>query len=101
MSRYTMSLAKATTLLQECGVARTRWGKHVNPPYTTAQIMEALELVTEAGLFEPRISADEVTKLRRQLSAANARAARLSKGSQTAASQIEDSAPPDDVAEVE
>lgn len=91
MSRYTMSVAKATALLKDCAAARVKWGKKTSPPYTVAQIMEALELVSENGFFEERVDPAELTKLRRQLSAANARVARLSKGAQTGASSIADS----------
>jgi len=56
-------------MLQQVAKARRRWGKNVNPPFTPSQMMEAIELADDQGVFNPSVSPEEATKLRRQLAA--------------------------------
>ena len=64
-----MNIARALTILAETATARKRWGRNASTPYSTDQLMEAILLVRDAGHFEPVVSREEVTKLRRQLAA--------------------------------
>lgn len=63
-----MKLEMARTIVSNIVEARKRWGKLATPPYTDAQLYDALVLLTEAGKFDAP-DAEEVTKLRRQLAA--------------------------------
>ena len=74
MSRFSMKPQTALKVLQDVVAQRARWGKQTAPPYTTAQLMEALELVTAAGwLGKPTYTEADVVLLRRQLGAAKSR----------------------------
>lgn len=75
MTRYTMNAARALEIIKEIAAQRRRWGKQMAPPYTMPQLLEAIELLDEAGQFEPAVA--DTGKLRRQLQAANARETRL------------------------
>lgn len=91
MSRYQMNAEKALAILNEAADARLRWGKQASIPYSMQQIMEAIELVKAEGwLGKPQINDEDVTKLKRQLAAANARVARLSKNGGHIAEQQEE-----------
>jgi hypothetical protein len=69
-----MTAEKGLTILQEIVAQRLRWGRQTAPPYTIAQIMEALELVSAAGfLGKPKYAEADVILLRRQLGAAKSR----------------------------
>lgn len=87
-----MSAEKALSILNEAADARLRWGKQASIPYSMTQVMEAIELVKAEGwLGKPQITEEDVTKLRRQLAAANARVSRLAKRSDTTESDSDES----------
>jgi hypothetical protein len=69
MSKNTMNLPTALKVLKAVAVNRAKWGKQASPPYTMAQVMEALELAHNAELLEERVGKEEITKLKRQLAA--------------------------------
>lgn len=67
-----MTLEKAKQIILEIAAARKKWGKQANPPYTIHQIMEAMVLIApELSKEAPEqlITAEELTKLRRQYAA--------------------------------
>lgn len=72
-----MTLEKARSLVKDVAFARRRWGRQTSPPYTVTQLMEALELLDDAGVLD--VDTAEVTRLKRQLGAAKSREMRLRK----------------------
>lgn len=76
-----MTLETAQQIVTRIAKARKRWGKLATPPYTDAQLYDALVLLEENGKFEACPDAEEVTKIRRQLAACtNREKARQNKG---------------------
>lgn len=69
-----MNLDAALKIVKEIAGAYKRWGKQANPPYTQAQMSEALLVLDAHGHFDSNI-AEELTKTKRQLAAALAREA--------------------------
>lgn len=63
-----MTVDKAVEIVKQIADARKRWGKYAYPPYTQAELMDALVVLHEAGRFDAP-SDEEITKLRRQLAA--------------------------------
>lgn len=63
-----MSLDKAHKVVKDVVTARRRWGRQASLPYSTEELMDALMLLSEAGNFDAP-TAEEVTKLKRQLAA--------------------------------
>lgn len=69
-----MTIDKAKSIILEISAARKKWGKQANPPYSIHQIMDALvalsdELQGPKEVIEQLITAEDLTKLRRQLAA--------------------------------
>lgn len=69
-----MTIDKAKSIVLEIATARKKWGKQANPPYSIHQIMDALvalsdELQQPKEATEQLITAEDLTKLRRQLAA--------------------------------
>jgi hypothetical protein len=67
-----MTLDKAKQIILEIAAARRKWGKQANPPYKLDVIMDALVAISpelSKSCPEQLISAEELTKLRRQYAA--------------------------------
>jgi hypothetical protein len=68
-----MKLDKAKSIVLEIAAARKKWGKQANPPYSIHQIMDALVAISDELTKESpkpvEITAEELTKLRRQYAA--------------------------------
>ncbi len=68
-----MKIDKAKNIVLEIAAARRKWGKQANPPYSIHQIMDALVAISnELTKEQPKpveITAEELTKLRRQYAA--------------------------------
>lgn len=75
----TMTLEKATRIVEEVIAGRKRLGKQYMPPYIMDDVLDALVMVFES---RPEASLkDELTKVRRQLAACqNREKARQNKG---------------------
>lgn len=69
-----MKLSTALNIAKEIARQFKRWGKQTNPPYTQAQMMEAIAALDAEGNFDGNL-ADELTKTKRQLAACTAREA--------------------------
>lgn len=74
-----MKLDRAHTIVRDVVIARKRWGRQADLPYTLEELMDALMLLHDAGNFDAP-SAEEVTKLRRQLAACQNREKSRSRG---------------------
>lgn len=67
-----MTLDKAKAIVLEIAAARKKWGKQANPPYNIHQIMDALVAISvelTKPAVEQLISAEDLTKLKRQYAA--------------------------------
>lgn len=70
MAKIEMTLEQAHALVTDVVKHRKRWGKYAAAPYTQSQLYDALVLLHDAGLIvQEAPSAEEITKLRRQLAA--------------------------------
>lgn len=63
-----MDVARATEMVKQIASARKRWGRYAYPPYTQAELMDALVVLYDAGRFDGP-SDEDITRLRRQLAA--------------------------------
>ena len=85
-----MKLEQAQALVVDVVKHRKRWGKHAAAPYTQSQLYDALVLLHDAGLIVQDVpTAEEVTKLRRQLAACQNRE-KARQGSHDKAGKAED-----------
>lgn len=64
----TMTVERAREIAAELARARKKWGKHASINVTQDQLYEAVTVLVDAGNFEAP-SAEDITKLRRQLAA--------------------------------
>jgi hypothetical protein len=75
----TMTLDQALAVAKQVAHTRLKWGKQGIAPYTVHQLCDCIALLQTAGAEVEAAHQDELTLLRRQLAAANARVAGLSK----------------------
>ena len=70
MKSTVTSVDRARAIVKEILAARAKWGtKNLRSPYTNDQLFDALAALDAAGHFDGGVSAEEATKLRRQLAA--------------------------------
>lgn len=73
-----MTYEQALALVKNTAGAVERWGKQANPPYSQNQMMAAIAVLAGKVDIEGPTK-EELTKVRRQLAACEARVAKLSK----------------------
>lgn len=74
-----MNTVRARTIVAEIVAGRKRWGRQMSTPYTLDTLYDALVALYEEGMILDDETKEELTKLRRQLAAANARVAKVNK----------------------
>jgi hypothetical protein len=70
-----MSLDKAKHIAHVATLGRAKYGPQFSPPYSQADLVEALSVLNEFGNWDGP-SKEQLTKVNRQLAACNARQAR-------------------------
>jgi hypothetical protein len=76
--KNSMTVEQAMQLVKNTATAVERWGKQANPPYSVNQMMAAIAVLAgKVDLEGP--TKEELTKVKRQLAACEARVAKLSK----------------------
>lgn len=78
MSKITMTYAQAAILAQNIVTGRKRWGLQYSLPVTPADLLDALVVLHDAGNFDGPTK-EQLTLVKRQLTAALAREAKLRK----------------------
>jgi hypothetical protein len=79
MPKRQLTIEQARTIAKEVAEIRVKWGRMGVGPYSIADLSEVITVLYSVVAVGEKQTQDELVRLRRQLAAANARVARLSK----------------------
>lgn len=76
--KQVMTIEKARSIAGAIALAYSKYGSQTSVPYSTSQLVEIISVLNSFGNFDGPTK-DDLTKLSRQLTACQAREARLRK----------------------